>query len=82
MARHDDRRARPSQATPTQHHGHRPGVFVPQYVIATAACIFTGIGASLLVWFVPSLRPPLGVGVAVAGLALTMYELRRGRGRG
>ncbi|MFF0250380.1 hypothetical protein ACWEU6_10100 [Streptosporangium sandarakinum] len=58
-----------------------PGVFVPQHVIAALACLIPGVAAGVLVWLTPAVWPPVDAAVAVMGLSLTLYGLRRGRHR-
>jgi hypothetical protein len=50
-------------------------------VIATAVCVALGSMTGLLVWLVPVVWVPVGAGVAVTGLALTLYGLWYGRQR-
>jgi hypothetical protein len=72
----------PNQPHPNQQPGGRgPGIFVPQHVIAATTCLTLGVLAGVLVWLAPTVWLPVGAGVAVAGLALALYGLWRGRHR-
>ncbi|MFI0405810.1 hypothetical protein [Actinomadura sp. 3N508] len=63
----------PSPAPPPD--GRGPGVFVPQHVVATVACILVGSVAGVLVWLAPEIWLPIGAGITVTCLSLTLYGL-------
>ncbi|MFI7048827.1 hypothetical protein [Streptosporangium sandarakinum] len=71
----------PRTPRPRRPHECGPGVFVPQHVIAALTCLIPGVAAGVLVWLTPAVWPPVGAAVAVMGLSLTLYGLRRGRHR-
>ncbi|MFG1754944.1 hypothetical protein [Streptosporangium sandarakinum] len=76
----------PRTPRPRRPHEHGPdergpGLFVPQHVIAALACLILGIMAGVLVWLTPAVWPPVDAAVAVTGLSLALYGLRRGRHR-
>lgn len=71
------RRASASPASPPD--GRGPGVFVPQHVIVAAACVLVGVVTAVLVWLAPTVWLPVGAGVAVTGLSLTLYGLWHSR---
>lgn len=69
-------------APPARQPGERrPGVFVPQHVLAAACCLLAGAVADLLVWLIPAVWPPVGAGIAVTGLAVALYGLWHNRHR-
>ncbi|WP_165963903.1 hypothetical protein [Actinomadura sp. KC216] len=50
-------------------------MFVPQHVVAAAVCILVGFVAGVLVWLAPKIWLPIGAGITVTCLSLTLYGL-------
>ncbi|MEV7010774.1 hypothetical protein [Streptosporangium sp. NPDC051022] len=71
----------PRTPRPRRPHERGPGVFVPQHVIVTLACLAVGVAAGVLVWLAPAVWPPVDAAVAVMGLSLALYGLRSGQRR-
>lgn len=70
-----------SRSRPARPAERGPGIFVPQYVIAVLTGLALGIAAGVLVWLLPAMWPPIDAALAVTGLSLTLYGVRRGSRR-
>ncbi|MBO2461147.1 hypothetical protein [Actinomadura violacea] len=53
-----------------------PGIFVPRDVLRGAAIVIAGVVVAVLVWLVPVVGVPIGVGTGVAGLLFTLWSHR------
>lgn len=58
-----------------------PGIFVPQRVLVALGCLVLSVAAGVLVWLIPTVWPPVDAALAVIGLSLALYALRRGQRR-
>ncbi|MEU9836297.1 hypothetical protein AB0D67_32580 [Streptosporangium sp. NPDC048047] len=61
------------------HRGRRGTAGRPGRRTAALVCLIAGIVAGVLVWLTPAVWPPVDAAMAVMGLSLALYGLRRGR---